>query len=750
LACQHRGDIAGADRICRELLRQEPGFADAWHLRGLLSFQSAQYTSGIEYIQRSLALNPLQPAALGNMGSALLVLKRPAEALCQFEAAIGLQGESAALLYGRGCALLELERGAEALPVFDRVLILQPDFVLALSNRGKALHLLGRFAEALQNFDRALKLAPDDFDALFGRANGLLALQRCKEALAAYDRCAQQRPEHVELLNNRGNALRLLYRHEEAQACYERALALNPNVAETWSNRGAVLLDSNRLAEAMACFESALRLRPDFALALDNQGLALSFADQPAEAAHCYARLIKVAPRYRLARSNLVLARGMCCDWSHYVEDCEAVIESVMQGELVQPLAFLSVSQSPALQLQCARRFVEDSFAQNRDSPSTCSTYRHDRLRIAYVSADLRQHPVAHLMAGVFERHDRERVTSIAISLQPEDRSAQGQRIKASFDQFIDATRLSDAQTAALMREMEVDIAVDLMGMTRWSRPGIFRRRAAAVQVNYLGYPGSTGLPEMDYLLADAIVIPPGEQTWYSEQIAYLPHSYLPNDDTRPMARACAREAAGLPDKGFVFCAFTAAYKINPPMFETWMRLLLHVPDSVLWLRSMAPEARGNLRREAANSGVSSERLIFAAHIGDMAEHLARQSLADLYLDTLPYNAHSTACDALWAGVPVLTCAGQGFAARGAASALTALCMPELITKSLEEYENRALSLAQQPEFLNATRARLARNRGVAPLFNTAQFCRHLEAAYFVMHERATRGEAPGGFVLNG
>jgi protein O-GlcNAc transferase len=747
LACQQRGDITRADRVCQALLQGDPGFADAWHLRGLLAFQSARYEPGIEYIQRSLALNPLQAAALGNIGSALLLLKRPAEALERFDAALRLQGESAAILYGRSSALLDLGRGAEALAALDRALELQPIFPLALNSRGKALHWLKRHQEALRSFDRALTLSPNDFDALFSRGNVLLELRRFEDALVSYDCCVLQQPDNVELLNNRGNALRQLRRCEEALACYDRVLALKPDLAETLCNRGAALLDVDRLGEAIPCFEAALRIRPDFAVALDNQGLALLYADRPAEAVRSYSRLLEIAPQNGLARSNLFLTRSMCCDWSDYDRDCAALIESVMRGDVVQPLPFLSVSQSPALQLRCARRFVEATFEPAQNPPSWVR-HGHERLRIAYVSADLRQHPVAYLMAGIFERHDRERIETIAIALQPEDHSLIGQRIKTAADRFIDVTRHGDRRVADMLRDLEIDIAVDLMGLTRWSRPGIFQQRAAPVQVNYLGYAGTMGSPAFDYLVADEIVIPAEEEQWYTEQIVRLPHCYLPNDVRRPIARVPSRNSAGLPEAGFVFCAFTATQKINPPMFDVWMRLLAQIPGSVLWLRSMGPAAVGNLRREAESRGVSAERLIIAPHVGDMAAHLSRQSLADLYLDTSPYNAHSTACDALWAGVPVLTCAGTGFASRGAASALTAVGLPELITYCIEDYEARALDLARRPEFLSGLRMRLAANGRAAPLFDTERFCRQLEAAYFTMHQQAMRGAAASGFAV--
>lgn len=748
LATQRRGDLVRAETLCERLSLQYPAFVDVWHLRGLLAFQRAQYQSGIPFVERSLALNPLQPAALGNLGSALLMLKRPAEALATFDAAIRLQGGSVAGFLGRGNALLELGRHSEALTEMQRALELQPDFTLALVGQANALRQLGRQEEALACIDQALQAAPDDFDALLTRGNLLRDLRRNEEALAAYDRCILKRPDHEELLNNRGNALRDLHRHQEALICYDRALAIKPELAETLANRGAVMLDLNRLDEALHCFDQALRVRPDFPMALDSQGLTLLYADRPADAVLSYARLAAIAPAYPLATSNLAFTRALCCDWSQYDRDCAAVIDSVTRGERVQPLPLLSISQSPALQLECARRFMETSFGPVRDATWKTHNYGHDRLRIAYVSADLRQHPVAYLMTGIFERHDRKRFETIAIALQPEDLGATGQRLRKAFDRFIDVTHRSDREAAQLMRDMEIDIAVDLTGLTRWGRPGIFVQRAAPVQVNYLGYAGTMGSSAFDYLLADKVVIPAAQQRWYTEQIVHLPHSYLPNDGGREIVLPASREAAGLPENAFVFCAFTAAYKINPAIFDVWMRLLSQVSDSVLWLRSMGSEVRGNLRREAKNRGISPERLIFAVHIPDMADHLSRQSLADLYVDTVPYNAHSTACDALWAGVPVLTCAGGSFASRGAASALTALGLPELIAQSLEEYEARALELALLPGFLHSLRSRLEQNRRVAPLFDTERTCRDLEAAYLVMQRRAARGAAPLGFAV--
>ena len=320
--------------------------------------------------------------------------------------------------------------------------------------------------------------------------------------------------------------------------------------------------------------------------------------------------------------------------------------------------------------------------------------------------------------------------------------------MRGAFDRFIEVTERNDRDVARMLRDLEVDVAVDLMGFTEGMRLGIFAHRCAPVQVNYLGYAGTTGAPYMDYLLADEVVVPRGQEQWYSERIVRLPHCYLPNDGRREIGIVPTRAEAGLPEHGLVFCAFTNAFKINPPVFAIWMRLLRNVPGSVLWLRGMAAEARENLRREAQSHGVEPDRLVFAPYAPNMAAHLARQSLADLYLDTLPYNAHSTTCDALWAGVPVLTCMGEGFASRVAASALNAVGLPELVANSLEQYEGKALELAQDPQRLRELRAKLAQQRIASPLFDTAGYCHQLEAAYRAMNQRVLRGEAPAGFAV--
>jgi len=375
--------------------------------------------------------------------------------------------------------------------------------------------------------------------------------------------------------------------------------------------------------------------------------------------------------------------------------------------------------------------------------------YNHDRVRLAYVSGDFNNSAVATLMAGVFEQHDRARFETIAISFGTSAQTPMRRRLEAAFERFIDVSRFSDADIARLLRDIEADIAVDLMGYTGECRTGIFAQRPAPLQVNYLGFAGTMGAPYIDYIVADPTIIPTEHQRHYAERVAYLPHCYLPSDRTRAISPSVpSRAEAGLPESGFVFASFNNSYKFNPAMFDIWMRLLLRAGRSILWLPENNAATRRNLPREAEARGVAGSRLISAPPIPDAAAHLARLSLADLFLDTHPYNAHSTAIDALWAGVPVLTLLGNSFAGRVAASALKAVGLSELIMENPADYEAMALRLAGDPAALSEIRAKLARQRLSAPLFDTARFTRDLESVFISMWERHQRGEPPASFAV--
>jgi predicted O-linked N-acetylglucosamine transferase (SPINDLY family) len=781
---QQQGRGEEADQLCIEILRSEPGHFGALHMHGLIALERGDADRGIELIRRSLAIAPNQPAAHSNLGNSLLKRGEPLQALQSFDQALRLKSDYVIAWYSRGNALLALERYAEAVASYDRALALQPNHASALANRGRALLELDRAAEAVANFERALQLAGASADLEFGRGEGLAALGRFDEALAAYDRALSQRSDDVAVLisrgsalqslrrpaeavadyeralridarsslalNNLGNALLTLRRAPEALRCFDRSLELEPNHPYVHSNRGMALLELQRAHEALASFEAALRRAPAVAATLAGKAHALEELGRYADAAHCFRQLLQVAPAHDFALSNLLNAQWVCCDWAGY-DTAVSRLNTLMREDkkVASPLLLLAVSDSLAAQLHCARLYGASSAVPAPQPLSAGGGYRHERIRVAYVSADLREHAVAYLMAGVFERHDRRRFETIALSLNGAQSGAFGERIRAPFDRFEEVGGRTDEQIARRLRELEVDIAVDLMGYTRGFRLGIFAHRAAPVQVNYLGYAGTLGVPYMDYIVADGVVIAAGEERWYVEQVVRLPHCYLPTDDRRVMDPVPERAQVGLPEQGRVFCAFTSGHKINPKMFDLWCRLLRAVPGSVLWLRWGGEAMRANLLREAGDRGVPGDRLIFAAREPSMERHVGRQRLADLYLDTLPYNAHSTACDALCAGVPVLTCAGRSFAGRVATSALRAAGLEELVTHSLEEYESMALELARSPPRLRALKEKLAAHRATMPLFDTERFTRHLESAYVRMWERAEQGLTPAAFSVD-
>jgi len=767
-----------SDALCSELLRADPDHCGAWHLRGLLAIESGRVEQGIEWIERSLRCNPDQPAAHSNIGNAWLSRQQPLRALSSFDRALQLKPDYVAARYNRANALRALGRSAEALTDYDCALRLQSDhvpahnnrgivlleldradealdafvlctrldahFMPAERNRGAALLALARTQAALECFERIVRSNAADAEAWCGHGNALLALKRLEDAVASYTRALELNPDLVDALINRGHALQELQRTIAALDDYERALRNAPESVLALNNCGNALLVLGRADSALAHYERALQLAPLAPDTLYNRAAALRELRRYQESAQGFADVLKVAPDYEYALGNLFHLRMDCCDWTAYESLAGKLSEALARNKkVINPLSLL-LTDSLELQQQCAREFVTGKYESRctlAPGGKHAPTRVDGKIRVAYVSADFREHPVGYLLVGALEQHDRQRFEVIGISLRQAEETELGRRLRSAFDRFIDVTHRSDLEVAQLLRELEVDIAVDLMGLTQGMRLGIFSYRPAIVQVSFLGYAATSGADFIDYVIADDVVIPAGQERWYSEQVVRLPHCYLPNDDRREIGPAPSRALAGLPPDALVLCAFSNAYKINPPVFDIWMRLLRERPGSVLWLRGIAPEACANLRREAESRGVDAARLVFAPQVASMAEHLGRQGLADLYLDTYPYTAHSTACDALWAGVPVLTCAGESFASRVAASALTAVGLPELITHSLPEYERLALELTGQPGALRELRARLAQNRPSAPLFDTQGYTRALEHAYDSMHQRRLRGE---------
>jgi predicted O-linked N-acetylglucosamine transferase (SPINDLY family) len=711
-----------------------PDHAQAWHNRAVVRMLAADESGAEADFDRALHLKPDFPEAVRNRGVMLGKQGRHAEALASYDAALEKQSDNVALLRSRADLLLFLNRLLDALSSYDRVVALDGHSASAWHNRGTVLARLGRLSEALEDYRQAIRLQPDFADAWSNRGSTLLELNRTGEALASYDKALALAPDHFEALKSRGALLNRLQRHAQAAADFNLAVAIRPGDAGAWQGRGCALAQLNRDEEALASFAEALRRHPQDLLSLYNRATIYARLKQHEDAVRDFEALLSIDPDFPFARGLLMDARLHLCDWRELAQSREAVASALRAGRrVIHPFCHLAISASAEDQLQCARILVRDSYPPAPIPLYRGECYSHDRLRVAYLSADFYEHATPFLMAGVFEQHDRERFETFGISFGPNDRSAMRARLENSFAHFFDFPQRDDAGIAAALREFEIDLAIDLKGFTGGARPGILAHRPAPVQATYLGYPGTLGAEYIDCLIADRIVIPETERRFYSEQIVWLPDSYQCNDSQRRISsRQFLRTDENLPEAAFVFCCFNGSNKIVPETFDIWMRILRTAENSVLWLLQANPTAMLNLRREAEARGVASERLVFAKRI-PLPEHLARLKLADLALDTLPYGAHTTASDALWAGVPVLTRMGETFAGRVAASLLNAIGLPELIAYSAGQYHSLATELAQDRAHLAGIRTKLAKNRETTPLFDTRQMTRSLEAAYIDM-----------------
>ena len=750
----HGGILSRLDRpqdavaVFDKVLARDPVNREALNDRANALMRMTLYPEALDSLGRLLALDPAHAIALYNRASISATLGRPAEALHDLEAACAAKAGFGEALFFKGNLLRDLGRMDDALAAFEAALAITPRSHDCLNNLGDVLSTLGRFDEALTMFDAALTITPRNPDIMVNRGRALGKLGRTEDQIAAYDQALAIKPGFVPALVRLGVTYFGLRRYDEALRHLDLALAQAPQDPKVLEARGNVLMMIGRREEAVASYEGALAIQPT-AEALNNYGHVLRRMSRYEDAARAYEQALKLKPDFPFAKGYQWAARLYCCDWTNLTASVDAMVNETLAGQLVtNPFGLVQFSNSAPAQLEAARLFVS---AKKRTpqpwAPTIPQAARQTpRVRVAYLSADLQNHATAFLMAGMFEAHDRSRFETVAISFARDDAGHYRPRLRNAFDSFIDASTMTDGEVVTLARELSLDIAVDLKGFTNDARPEIFIDRIAPLQVSFLGYPGTWGAPCMDYLIADPRLVPPEHEAFYSEKIVRLPDSYQPNDRNREIAvQAPTRAEAGLPAEGFVFCSFNNTYKILPPVFDIWMRLLKAIPGSVLWLLGANEAATRNLRREAATRGVAPERLVFAPVAAPPA-HLARQRLADLFLDTLPCTAHTTASDALWAGLPLLTCLGDTFAGRVAASLLTAAGLPELITRSLEEYESMALMLASTPDVLRGFKDKLTRERMSCALFDTQRFCRHLEAAYLTMWERQQRGQPPATF----
>ena len=741
------GRFEEAEAEYRHAAALDPGFADAAFNLGRLLRERGRSAEALSWLDRVRALDPRSIEALNEQVLAWQALGRPAEAASACRAALALAPDQAALHFNLGNVLLQSGDAAAAEASLRRALALQPGLTPAERALGDALRALGRLDEAVVFYRRALAAAPQDAVLRNNLGTALLRLDQPEAAEAMLREAVTLAPDQAEFRINHGNALIRLHRFEDALTAYRRAVELMPDSADAHNNLAGALSALERREEAIAAYERALALRPGFADAAFNLGNVLQALKRFDAAADSYRRALAIEPEHAGAFGNLLTVKRAAGDWSGYNDDVMAIERLVDAGRPgIDPFLALTYPLSPARQRSCAE--IETARLVGRIAPRPAQKRRaeHRPIRLAYLSANFHGHAVGSLIAELIELHDRQEFEVTGISFGPDDGSSLQDRLRGGFDRFIDVRGESDAAVAQRLADLEIDIAIDLMGHTRDHRIGILAYRPAPVQAAFLGYPGTTGAQFIDYVIADSVVLPHDEQAFWSEWIVHLPGCYQVNDGRRTLPAAEPdRAACGLPDDGFVFCCFNNNHKITPDVFAIWLRLLDKVPGSVLWLLRDNDDAARRLGAAAAAGGIDPTRLVFAPVVTHDI-HLARQRLADLFVDTLPYTAHTTASDALRAGLPLLTCRGGSFAARVAASLLTALELPELIAPDLVSYERLALDLARDLPRLAAIRAKLARNAAGAALFDAGRFRIDLEAAYRRMIERHRQGLPPEGF----
>jgi predicted O-linked N-acetylglucosamine transferase (SPINDLY family) len=750
----------------------------------VVNAQLGRFDAALALADRALTGSPGIAQLHFHRAELLAALRRTSPAVDAYRRALAIDPDHLEVLNNFAETLMTLERMDEAMPLLERALALNADYVPALNNRANLLKLKGRAAEALRDFDRAVELSHGDPSVLFNRSGVLLSMQRHAPAEADCRRILARAPQHIGALFNLCKAQSGQGKLQDALATSDTLIALQPGNAMAWCDRGSLLAALHRYREAWRAFDKALAIEPDLSDAWRASGLLYSSLRQHEAALKCFRRVYALQPNNAEASSRLgeTLRRlgrneealiafqdavrvdrdypGVIgqitwlklhrCNWESVDADIAAVVRAIHEGKHVGPaLDVVAIADDAEAQLRCARSHVAQAFQVQAAPTRRGERHRNPRIRIAYLSADFRDHPVSYLIAGLLEEHDRSRFEIFGLALQDQGESELGTRVRSALDHFTLVKDESDEEIARLLRERQIDIAVDLMGHTAFARTGTFALRPCPVQVNYLGYPGTLGTGFHDYIIADAYVVPPGMERHFSEKVVRLPDTFQCNDSKRSaVSRAPTRAEAGLPQVGPIYCAINNTYKFSPAVFDLWTQVLRNVPRSVLWLSGANAITQANLAKEAQARGIDAQRLVFAPHVKSYADHLARLSLADAFLDTLPYNAHTTASDMLWAGVPVITRPGEALAARVAGSLLHAIGMPELITHTPEEYVALAVRLGRDRDFLAATKAKLAANRATQPLFDTARFRRHIEAAYIAMWERAQRGEPPDHLTI--
>jgi protein O-GlcNAc transferase len=749
IVLQQKGNLNEAARLYRIIIGKNPNNFHALQLLGIIEATVGNIEQAKLLMARSLLVEPPNIQFIENYATILFKTGDYQSAIQICQQGFQLNEDNISLLYISAIALLRINKFEESIAQFNKLLFLQPKHIAALNERGSALAGICQYEAALASIEKALALNEKYAEAYLNKGNVYSKLKRYDEAIRAFDEAVSLNPVLPDVWLGRGNVFWEVKRYDQALDAYDRALSLKPDLANAWLGRGNVFFELKRYDQALDTYDKALSLQPNLTNARLGRGHVYDKLKRHEKAATEYAKVLATDPEFPFAKGWLLHQKMLSCDWKEIGDLVTQIDSDVSSGkQSAEPFGYQAVAHSAWDLKRCAEIFAADKYPRSQTPLWHGERYNNDKIRLGYLSGEFRHQATSILMAELFELHDKSRFELFAFDNGWDDGSELRRRINRAFNTIVDISCLDDLQVATTIRQKQIDILVNLNGYFGEQRTRVFSLKPSPIQVSYLGFPGTMGTDYIDYLIADRCVIPPEQQDCYVEKIAYLPDTYQINDTKRRIAEdEPTRIKAMLPEIGVVFCCFNNNYKITPEVFEVWMRLLNKVDGSTLWLLEDNPAAVRNLRGEASRIGIAPERLVFAPRMS-LPEHLARHRLADLFLDTVPYNAHTTASDALWAGLPVLTCLGSTFPGRVAASLLRAIGISELITRSLDDYEAMALRLAQQRELLSFFKAKLAHNRETYPLFDSKRLACQLEAAYITMWERQQRGEPPAGFAV--
>jgi protein O-GlcNAc transferase len=747
---QELGEHRLAQKIYERAIAITPSDANLHAALGSAFYRASMFENAVTSYERAIALAPQNSDAWFSLGLALSKLGHAARAATCYEQCIKLDRMNANAWFVLGASMHELSNPDKAISCFDECIRLNPRHAEAFYNRAVAQHKLNRLDEAIADYRAAAGLKADYAEAF---CNLGIALQARGEKDAARDSllmAIKLNPQYSEAHYNLGKLYQDERRLNEALERYESAILFRGNHAKALNNRGVILHEMKRLDEAIGSYDTAIAVRPDYAEAHMNRGAVLLDMRRPEMASESFSKALELSPEFECLLGTTLHTKMQICDWTGYTDLLQKLVTQLSQGKLASsPFEVLGLVDDPFLHKVTAAVYAERKFIPGPLGVISSRQNATAKIKIAYYSADFHNHATSYLAAELFESHDKEKFEIYGFSFGPKKDDEMRRRIESSFTQFFTVEDLTDDEIVDLSREIGIDIAVDLKGYTRDSRTDVFAKRAAPIQVNYLGYPGTMAATYFDYIIADEFLIPASMRAHYTENVVYMPYSYQVNDSRRKISDVrYRREEFSLPEHAFVFCCFNNSYKILPDTFGNWMHILRAIPSSVLWLFEDSPVSTFNLRKEAERRGIDGSRLVFAQRLAPEL-HLARYRLADLMLDTLPYNAHTTASDALWAGLPVLTQVGRSFPARVAGSLLRAVDLGELITETSDQFITKAVELANEPSRLRDIKAKLERNRVGSPLFDGQVFARHLEVAFEEMAYRQRRGEDATDIVVN-